>query len=1475
MSIFGLFTTKGIEESIDSAQNEGFFIFPTSFGVSDVAGDLLKTRIAPTAGEFYTAPVSSRIPVDSNTVKITCTIPQGQTAGIKDIKEIVLYAKNSLDEDFLLALGQPSDDLVYNPDGTVTLEVQIALLDVDVQGNFVFNNTQATELLEHNTDPNAHIEMITAMSKAGILIPYGSIPQEHRGQSFQLDVEFDGTKANAVHGGISFSAKYNGTEGNSISLVFDGVKTVDEVMVIWNNANPNNMVTHTGTGTEVLTSTTLNLIGGSYLVSNKDNVYKDDDGVYKRAIADGTKKTNAVASARISERMVVFGTGLLDINTGFDVGDKLYLSSTVAGGFSDINNGVSLGIVLEAGLILYTGFNASADIESSQTFDAVVTEVTGLGLYASTQEAIDDVQSGARILIDKLELVKETIDTKGKTLDIVFNGVDKGWKNFEGAVASFGITFSAIPDAGTFRMEWNGQESADLPFNATDSEIEDEFNLFSGHTGVTVVGNFAIGFTFTFADEFPQPVPTFIYAGHNEIQRFEFGNIPDDGTVTFEHDGNSTLNFPWDDLAVDLKSALESLPSISNVIVTGNFSDQFFQVEFDGGVLVDGLQPRNEITVSMSDLDQGGTDTIINGIDPSVTVPIDPITVIQGKYPASNLRTGGGANTDVVITVTEISSGEPLGPETAIILDAPNVSLTGYGLIQNFKNGVDVNQQDQAVIALRFSNVTNPILSGNLKSGVDIDFSDTLGFAKDLFAQLKLSQDPTNPKRVVISGADEILASGITLSHELNGLLFAFEGATVDYSTGEVFAKDGVTPLGLDFTPVIPTAEKFVWSSIALIPQDQTSDARLSGQLLVLFGEGEDDSPELANKAPFGGSKPIGQVYLEGDLGEEEITLFIATRDQFSDLDTKHVILYDDVGSVAVWFDVDNNGSIEPAHGADRSIKVTGVVENDDPNAVAVAFHSAVNADSKFSATITSNRVTVTSIGIGERLDATQGTTDFDVSIVQQGRSTDPTGLVDISNANIKQIQAGSGGGSGGGGPSFLQDLKFQLKDSAYNYLFASVFGTDIATKVENFDGSYSYADTAFKLEAGQYFETVTALKAGFLSLETILSQADLTVKYKSKDLIDANAVYELLIGGTTYQEIDMEQIGNSDTFVGSSKFDRSLITNSTLVEYPVSNEDAVSILNSTTQQKISQEFLANANYEVFTKLSVFLNKVGTPTGFYKVKLVADDAGNPSEDIDDLLWESGYLDIALLASGDSLKEFGLANNILTPTEKFHIVFETDATYKSDGFDSGIDEIGVRVDSSAPTIPVSKIYDGATYSNSTVASCFITEGYLNELKLKITSSIDTLIDGFGLFFGLEDNISTSSGYPTELFYVDGNVGKTSFPVTKFTLNAEILKVDNILTGQSWSFPAFSVDAETNSVIVPDEWFEIEDEVFAVKIYHHSSGAVDNSDNNALDLAEAHIGRFKASGRGIPMQLENSTVVSEMFLDENGMIAFRTV
>ena len=78
MAIQGVITDIGIAESIDAANNEGFFIKPLRFSVSNIAGALDVTRTTPNAGEFFSAPISSAVVIDQNTVKFICTIPPGQ-----------------------------------------------------------------------------------------------------------------------------------------------------------------------------------------------------------------------------------------------------------------------------------------------------------------------------------------------------------------------------------------------------------------------------------------------------------------------------------------------------------------------------------------------------------------------------------------------------------------------------------------------------------------------------------------------------------------------------------------------------------------------------------------------------------------------------------------------------------------------------------------------------------------------------------------------------------------------------------------------------------------------------------------------------------------------------------------------------------------------------------------------------------------------------------------------------------------------------------------------------------------------------------------------------------------------------------------------------------------------------------------------------------------------------------------------------
>lgn len=1477
MAILGLFTQAGISGSIDASNNEGFFIKPLTFGVSRNTGPLDSSRTSANSGLWYQAAITQRDVVDENTIRVIGTIPQGAVAAPDQIREIYLFAEDSNNTEFLLALGQPTEVIQYDPDGTVTIELQLSLVDVDLTANYLFPNTFPTEIANHIADPNAHPEYTEAMAKAGIFIPAGGIPFDYVGQSFDNPVEFDGTKASASSTGtvINFTGRYNGTEANGAVLTFDGVLTVDEVVTAWNNANPNKLVDHDGLGTEVLSTQNVNLLGGTYVVEDKDLVYRDDDGIYKRAIADGTIRAKAVAIARRDERCVVF-KGLFNypaLANGFVNGDSLYLSGSGFGDFATLNNGIGLGIVLGENLILFTGFSGSADANISQNFDAVVTNVSGLGLFLTTQEAIDAVPDGGRILIDKLEQVKTQISTSGKSLEFVTNGVGKGWTRFLGQVASFRLDFGGVaPDNGTFRMEWNGQESVDLPFNATASEIQDEFNLFAGHTGVTVTGDFVNGFVFTFLDEVAQPLPTFLDPGLNEIQRFNFGNVPDDGTITFEYEGEQTLNFPWDDLASDLKIALENLSAIDSVDVTGEFASNFFQIEFTGGVLVDGLQPKSEITVVQNDLELVGVGgTTVNG---SAVVPVNPITVQQGEFPASNLRVGVNP---VTITVTQNTIGEQLGSTTAFLLDAPNTRFRGLGYFENFDVAIDNNGQQGLVAELQFVNTVLPIKYADELPGLNYDNDEILGYAKDIFAQLRITEHPSNKKRVKISTADVNLASGVELVQELNSLLLSFEGAEIDFTTGETFYSDGVTPLGIDFTPIIPASEQYRWASLTIIPKQTTTDLKLEGQVLVLFAESDGASKALAPKAPFGSGKPLGQVVLRGDIGLQEITRIICSRDEFSSLDGKYFVLYDDVGSVAFWFDVDDSGTTIPAgaSGADRAIEITTILENDDANTIALKVQAFIEADPKFSTAILENRITVTDATIGPRSDAEAQDSTFTIDVLQQGRDTDATGLTDIANTDISQLGVGSGSGGGtGGGPSFLQDLKFQLKDGPYEFLVASVFGQDQDAKIDNSTGSFSFPDSAWSLDAGQLLETINLVDGDYYALLQDITSVDFVIKYLTTD-IDSSPTIEISVdGGQNYETVSLDRIGDTDTFVSSIEFDDSGYSLATLYEYALVNKDSLIVLNQSTQERASQEFDSGLNpVEIGRSIDVIINKLGAPTGFYGIRIVKDNAGDPSTDINDVLFESDLRNIELLSVGDNTESYEVPRSIIEPSNKYHIEFFTDDTYKSGGYNGGVDEIAVGSDSSTPSIADAKIFDGASYNTvGGFAIPHIITGRVLDLRVRVTASEDSLLDGIGIFYGLEDRVQPDTKYPVEYIYLQGDDNPTLIPISQFNVNPDTLLLLDLDTGQSWSFGGFSFSG--NNLSVPSGTFDRAGETIRLKAMLVGGGSFSNDANINAQLAENHVWSGDSSvdksvaGRGNTYRTNNA--VLELAIDDDGLL-----
>jgi len=893
MAIAGLFTSVGISKCIDAQNNQGFKIHPLSFGVSRDYSLFSNALVAPNAGQWFTDTISARVVVDLNTVKVVCTVPPGSSLLADNIKEVYLYAKDSLNVDFLLAFGQSSEIIRYDPTGTITLELQLSLADVDLSSIFVFNNTKATELAEHIIDVNAHPEISETLSKHGIFLPLGAYPFERTGQQTEFPVNFDGTKATFTHDSVIWTATYNGTELNTETIIFNGARTNDVVRADFNALNYPNTVEHNGSGVGISAASTKTLAGGTYIVQDKDIVYKDVDGTYKRALADGTIKSRVAGIARIVTKSVLT-RGVVDINTGFAISAPVYLSGSAPGALVSFDTNINLGLCL-GNFVLFTGFGGDITANVTQDFDAVVSDVPGLGQYARTQDAINVVPTDGRILINKLELVKETIDTLSKNLSIVVGGSNKGWKKFAGVSTQFKINFAAVPTQGSWRIEWESQETTDLAFNASAGTIQTAFNLFSGHNGVTITGNYTIGFTVAFNDLDTYTLPTFNFTGLNEVQRFNFSNIPDNGTITFQKDASNTLNFPWDDDASDLKIALEALPTISNIAVTGSFGAGFFQIEFQGGWLQDGLKDQSLISVFQTALSLGASVTNVNG---TTIIPINALVIQQGKAKASNLFNG---TTPIAISTLFLQEGLPVGEQRLMNVTSSKLSISGMGKIEDFEEGIVLgNTSTKIVFSGYFVNTNKKILTNSKLAGVDY-LIEVPEFARDVISQFKISEHPTLKKRIIISSGKQFLPNGITLNNQVQNSLVDFAGAQIDFSTGVIYEADGVTSLGSSFTPAVITADQFRWVSINLFPLSTNADKSIKLGLNVVYATVDGSTPTLAEKATFG-DIPIGCICIKGALGKKEKTKIRTVKDTNDSLKGKTLKVYHPSESVAFWF---------------------------------------------------------------------------------------------------------------------------------------------------------------------------------------------------------------------------------------------------------------------------------------------------------------------------------------------------------------------------------------------------------------------------------------------------------------------------------------------------------------------------------------------------------------------------------------------
>jgi hypothetical protein len=768
VALIGTFTDIGIDKARDAAENLGFKIVATSFAVSNqktMGGiPVLKTLTGSNAGTFYTGLVSSAVLVGAETVQVSAVIPPGQAAGQEEVNDIYLFAKDINNVDFLLAVGQPqlTNPVLYDPTGETTLRLQLRLTNADLTSFLQFQYTQASELSEHNQDPNAHPDIRDLLDKAGLFAQ----PSEHEfiGQSFDEFPDFD----NAV--------------------------------------------------------------------SDDDLVYLDDDGVYKRAVADGTDAAKVAGIAKLEQELVVVD-GIVEKNHGYAPLTRLYLHPTNPGQVTDVPSGIPVGLALTT-LSIALRVDEPQDIASQ--VDAVVSFSPGYRHFTDAQAAIDSVADGGwvRFDVDYPLHGPDPLDTDGKTVNFLFTGVKSGVSKFEGLNEIQLIEFDNVPDAGDYRLSHEGNRTTRLAYNANAAAVEAALEALPSIDSVTVTGDYSNGFTieFTAADGLQDQSAVTIGTspGINEIQKITFSSSDfDSGTFRLQFAAENTAAIAFNNIsAASIESALEALTTLDSVTVT-ELSPSEFQVEFTGA---DGIQDQPLIVAPPGD----------NSLEDSASDPIT-ITITEetaGELPDNLLEFSGGP---VAVTTDIVQEGEEPGSDTAFLVEAEGCQFVGLGRISGMQTGIDLNSQVNTRIEMFFDGIPTPVddtsvaradYSTHGSLGLSATFEDEVAF-RDL---AKVKAQGTPDFTTIVTSAVATLPDGSQQGLSVGRRVTDFSGAVIDWSTGDVTGGD-------DFTPYTPTDPEAYFKYAVIL---RTTD----GTLGVILPSGESSVSAAAAPSPHvrGGS---------------------------------------------------------------------------------------------------------------------------------------------------------------------------------------------------------------------------------------------------------------------------------------------------------------------------------------------------------------------------------------------------------------------------------------------------------------------------------------------------------------------------------------------------------------------------------------------------------------------------------------------
>ena len=376
-------------------------------------------------------------------------------------------------------------------------------------------------------------------------------------------------------------------------------------------------------------------------------------------------------------------------------------------------------------------------------------EVTGL---LNFNASASDVKTALELLAT-VSLVTVTGDYNNG-FNVTFQGSEAKQPNpllIQASISSPGVnarqtvTFSSVPSSGAWRIHNpnTGSYTNDLAFNANNTTIQSELNLFDEFSNIVVSGDYSTGLIFDFTvndGKKPQPLLDVNNSGVNAEQLVLFSTVPDSGSWVLTYDGQTTIDLPHNASLAVIEAALTNLSNLTAVTVTGDYVNGI-NVEFIG---VDGLQPKNLLGVDWVGIDEVqnlsfsapplGGETFTLDFDGQTTVSIldtDGASELTTKLQAlSNIGVGNVAVTGSYGSGFDITfQGDLASTNVAQIVVSTNSTsstITPTTTIAGRSSSPNLKRLGEAVVVTTQHNVLGLIPGNSLGGGVTITNTETV-----------------------------------------------------------------------------------------------------------------------------------------------------------------------------------------------------------------------------------------------------------------------------------------------------------------------------------------------------------------------------------------------------------------------------------------------------------------------------------------------------------------------------------------------------------------------------------------------------------------------------------------------------------------------------------------------------------------------------------------------------------------------------